>query len=702
MPKATSFISGSVQHSVYQALCARGPHIKKNLDRLLSSVPMPLDAPCLGFVCTAANHSLQAAFALIPDLNTAGQSLLKDMELLDATCKEVYAERGAVDAFDTLFGRKTKFTGWTTLAFLASNGVPITSGRLAAVGMEVGTKLVSADRKLVAQVHMLQLGTGHLDYDVSGEELVKGIHFEGMGLSDVLPWFPRAKKTYFKVLDKFSAKPPPLPPPPTIHERATAQWKAHAAYPNFKQRAGVLDKTTATELQIQRINQPAFCGAFKSNHAFRAALWFDGFSGVTFDALPEIPLAGPECTHWAICLDVTTGLLKRDMSCLSTTMPKAVGAVHCIEANMVSTTPIPEEIRAWLMERLREFPTASQLGDLLPELLTMHSAQRMYPSFQDLPLTWARWARTVGRLMVRQGADGLLTSVITGNFGNCGRSKVHYCAVAPQEIWATCKSIFPRLGFGAPVEMPPSLMHFGSSLVPTHEYVSTCDCENLKSLEQVRKMGKCSTKELFQFHNQFVKSVAFRICCLLALREANPISITANIYTHLDDSIDVDDKSTPGRRGALPIPLCSELKDLINLYFAHCDAMKSRLATKRGLAAVKKWLEAVSARSDVHLLCTIDPQSNAVHAISTHTVLKEHPELARDFGRKLLENHLRLEKLRTRDIDRVLRHENLGQESYTSVNDDSEVDWLERVTPTINTFAQAIFPKPLFGLRKKA
>jgi len=305
-------------------------------------------------------------------------------------------------------------------------------------------------------------------------------------------------------------------------------------------------------------------------------------------------------------------------------------------------------------------------------------------------------------MMVRQGVDGLLTSVVSGNFGNCGRSKVHYCAVAAHEIWETCKTIYPQLGFGAPVEMPPGLMHFGSSLVPTHEYVSACDCENLKSLEQVRRMGKCSTRELFDFHNQFVKSIAFRICCLLALREANPISITANIYTDVDDSVDVDDKSTPGRRGALPVPLCSEIKELINLYFAHCDAMKSRLATKRGLASVKKWLDAVSVRSDVHLLCTINPQSNSVQAISTHTVLKEYPELARDFGRKLLENHLRLEKLRTRDIDRVLRHENLGQESYSSVNDDSEVAWLERVTPTINKFAKAIFPDALFGLRSKA
>jgi hypothetical protein len=42
--------------------------------------------------------------------------------------------------------------------------------------MEIAIKLISKDRKLLAEAHMLQLGTGHLDYDVTGEELIKGIH----------------------------------------------------------------------------------------------------------------------------------------------------------------------------------------------------------------------------------------------------------------------------------------------------------------------------------------------------------------------------------------------------------------------------------------------------------------------------------------------------------------------------------------------
>lgn len=251
MTKPVKFAKGSAQQSIYQALCDRDLHVKKTLERLLNSVPMPLDGPCLGFVCTAAMNALEAAFALIPDLNTKGQSLLNDLKSLDTACKQVYAERGVVDAFETMTGRKTLFTGWKTLAFFSSNDLPISSARMATAGMEFALKMISNDRKLVAAVHMQQLGTGHLDYDLTSEELAKGFFFETMGLSEVLPWFTRAKKNFFRMLDAFSTNPPPLPPPPTVHERAIAQWKAHAAYPNYKQRAGVFDKTTASELHYK-------------------------------------------------------------------------------------------------------------------------------------------------------------------------------------------------------------------------------------------------------------------------------------------------------------------------------------------------------------------------------------------------------------------------------------------------------------------
>jgi hypothetical protein len=246
------------------------------------------------------------------------------------------------------------------------------------------------------------------------------------------------------------------------------------------------------------------------------------------------------------------------------------------------------------------------------------------------------------------------------------------------------------------------LLHFGTSIVPTYEFVSACDCKNLASLEQVRKMGKCSVEELLVFHNQYVKSVAFRICCLLALREANPISITACIDIKEDDSIDVADKSTPNRPGGLPIPLTQYLKELITLYFAHCRALNARLKNAKGIQAAKAWLDEIDANADTFLLCTIDTNTLAVKPLTTHNVLNEHPEIARDFGRKIVENNLRVIGIRTRDLDRVMRHENLGQESYSSVNDDSEFAWLQRVTPTLNALGSRLFPSKLFGLRSQA
>jgi hypothetical protein len=56
-------------------------------------------------------------------------------------------------------------------------------------------------------------------------------------------------------------------------------------------------------------------------------------------------------------------------------------------------------------------------------------------------------------------------------------------------------------------------------------------------------------------------------------------------------------------------------------------------------------------------------------------------------------------KVMTRDIDRVMRHEVLGQENSTSVADDSEFAWIKRVLPVIETLADKLFTQPLFGLR---
>jgi hypothetical protein len=304
--------------------------------------------------------------------------------------------------------------------------------------------------------------------------------------------------------------------------------------------------------------------------------------------------------------------------------------------------------------------------------------------------------------MLQIGIDNLLAATITGDFGITATSKLHYCSISSMEIWDACRIINEKLGFDAPSTMPSDLLNFGTGLVQTKEYVSKCDTNNLEKLEKARKMGKCKLNELLDFHNQFVICVGYRLVCILALRQANPIDISADINIKEDVTIDIDDKSTIGRPGALPIPLTDCAKNLIKLYLAHCKALLERLKKQKGTKKAQKWLSNVVNGSDDYLLCLIDSGDLRVNPLKTSDVIEAHDDLMKDFGRKIMENELRTHKQLTRDIDRYLRHEVLGQESYTSISDDTERSWVLRMLPAVEKVFSELFKKPVYGLRSSA
>ena len=698
-PTPLKFKSNPPRETVFLQLSGANSGVSRTLRRLLQTAPTPMDGACLSLVCKGAKLTLDAAFSLIPDLNEAGLKLKADIDALASECARLYSERNVFESSSTLKGRRTNYAGWFTLTYLAETTTAPSNGRLIACGLELALKLISNDRKQVAEVHMRQLVQGQIDFDISAVEFIKAVYFENMELEDQLPWFARSKKNYIRFRNAFSLTPPPPPPPPTLQERAMAQWKAHAAYPNFKHRAAVLDKTAMSELQIIHATHIGMSAEFTQRPAYTATLWFAGFTGLNFGTVGDIPLRDPDCSNWVICVDLEKGLLLRDFSCMVPTLAKARRSEYCIPATFIFATPLPTGVLALLKRRLFDFPAALTLSDLIPEILRVLSTHLLYPTTGDIPPTWARWARTVGRYMRRQGLDSLLASLLSGNFGNSGKSKLHYCSVNPEEIWTACESAYEILNFDEPVVRPPNLLHFGSNIVPTLDHVSEIDRINIELLKGLRPTGKCSTESLLKFHNCYVSSVGFRICCLLGLREANPLALLASLDEWIDTTVDIDDKSTPQRPGALPVILIKHVKTLLKLYRLHCVAIHQRLKNKPEFSDVVHWLDDVVQHRDRYLLCQICDAKHASIPLTTSMVLVDH-EIAVDFGRKILENYLRTEGAMSRDIDRTLRHEVLGQECYSSVTDDSEVAWIERVSPKLDALALRLFPNPLFGIRR--
>jgi len=683
----------------FSILCAPTSAVAGTLKQITRSVPRPVDSACLLLVIRGIQTCIQSALSLIPDLNDRGKQLLTSLDLLESACSELYSEMGIVDSFATLDRKLTQFSGWSTFAFLADNQIPSSSGRVVAAGMELVCKLVTDGNPLVAPVFMRDLARGRVDVGITSADFLNQIHYNILDSEDLPDWFARSKKNFHTLYSIFSNSPPPPPPPPTLEERVTAKWRADSAYPRFRLRAGVLDKTCLSQFQVDHILRNI--GAMQIQQGiFNVILWHAGFCGVTFNTLSEVPLRCASLTNWVICIDLEAGLLWRDFTCMARDASSLKTDGGSIAASYLFAIPIPPDVLETLRQRTIAFQSASNLGGLAPELADMNSRSCIYKASGDILPTWARWARTCGILMRKQGTDNLLAGVITGKLAHTAKSKMYYCCISHQEIWSASASIYQALKFEPPGAMPAGLLDFGASVVPNMARINELELDKLALLEGLRTMSKGDQSRVIEFHNAYVIALAFRFCCLLALRESAALNLFADIDETVDITVDIDDKTNQGKGGALPVVICQHLKDLIILYRAHCKALLARLSRTAGFEAFCDWLQEVIQGEHVPLLCTFEKYGRP-QCVGTSDVLQGHQGLAPDFGRKLQENWLRKRAVLTRDTDRQLRHEVLGQESYSSATEHTEFSWAIRVLPHLDALAEELFPNQIHGLRSK-
>lgn len=699
MPRPLSLKPRPNQHP-FAALAAPDTTTALTLDRLTRCVPRPLDSVCLLLVCQAARLCLETAFAVIPNPTAAGTKLLGDFADLAQACEKKYAEAGVTESLEMMRRRITNFPGWYTLAFIGSHQIAPENSTLLVVGMELAIKLVDAGKQPVAPEFMRSLATDQIEYSLSTDIFVKQVHFDFIDHEDLPSWFPRSKKTYWKFLSSFSETPPPPPPPPTFEERATAQLVAHAARAKFRLRASVLDTTTLSIEQVQKTFATQPDESHEALACRKAQLWLSGFSGLTWDLLPNIPLLTAELTSWVVCIDVDNGLLIRDYRVIARDASRLSARNDARPASYISTIPAPVAVWELLKMRRMCFSPSSKLGDLLPELFLHGSRTAAYETHGKFQPSWARWARTVGPFMRLQGIDNLLAAIICGNFGNTAKSKLYYCSVEPAEIWTTCNLIYEHLSLGSPVEKPAILLNFGTGAVPLITRIRQIDSVLVARAETLRPKGKAAAKSLVEYHNAYVTALAFRFIFLLALRESRQLDLWADLDEHQDVTVDIDDKHNSGLEGALPVVLSTHLKTLLRYYRLHCLALYKRLSKVGGCELACDWLEDVCNFEHVPLFCLFSATKRC-KAIATSDVIHEFIDLAPDFGRKFQENWFRTKKAVTRDLDRQMRHEVLGQESYASTSAHSEFNWVHRILPLLDDMASSTFEPSLFGLRTK-
>jgi hypothetical protein len=689
----------AVSHStVALALRASDSPARRPFGRLCTASPPPLEHAMLQAVISGACTALSDAFGLLRQPNAAALCLKEELDLLQSACANEYARRsGLVDATDGLSGRLRANPAWSLLSRIGVLQADAQHPSITAAGLEL----------MLSLQHQKPMATSFCNgvrVALDDEELAL-ISLESLlrpQEDQKFPhWIKHCRRIFAEFFAAFDEAPPPPLPPRSFEDRARTELACRAAFAPYRRRAGILDDTCLSCAQILAAVSHAGPGAFRSQEERETALWITGMSGLFATSTQYIPLSTACSIDWVVSYDVDAGILRRDYSSLAPDAARPRPGVGT-PASFVAMTPAPKRVHEELKRCALAAPSARELGDLIPALRRISPRDLVNPDLADLAPSFARWSRSLGPLSLQVGLDTLLAGLNCGDLGVTARSKLHYCLVSADELWSSAARLYAEIGWDYPVALPSGGLPFGATVVPAASTLAQLDQDAWQWVEAVRPPKRLAHEALLlEFHNRYVRAFAARLAVWVSLRPAAELSLRASIDERFDLCVDLLEKSSAGRVGALPAVICDAMRAGLANYREHCKALLERLRTFGWSGSVVAWLEGVKKREDVPLLCTIHDRQR-LSPQSTHELRKTLPgaiQLSADWGRKFMENHLRQAGAQSRDIDRHQRHEVLGQEQDTSIADSCEVDWVRRLKPVLDQTSQSLFRSPLSGLR---
>jgi hypothetical protein len=493
--------------------------------------------------------------------------------------------------------------------------------------------------------------------------------------------------------------------PPSFRHRARGQLRAAAEFPSPTHRGALLDHRHLSPNPFQRacnlVREWQEADDWRGVYAVVTAV-----SHLSIDLVGQIPLSSTDQDGaWLVQIDDGSGCVRTDFSFLVPGAAKGEACSQAVPSSFVTTTFLPSKAARSLRSRRLLYPGATTLADLYPEAPPTGTRDAIFQSNDEIKPSWARWTASFGVYMRRAGHDNLLSSIASNDFGHVPKSKIFYAAASHREIRQASDSFYQTLGWGPAESDHDNNMAFGSRVVPAEGAVRRAFDVLVSDLAAARPRRHSTANEVIEFHNQYAKVVAFQLAVVLALRESKSYCLFADLDESVDLWLDIEDKSTPGPDGALPVPLCSHVRRCIGQYRSHCAALVHRLRrTGHAKTAVFQWAHAVSQRERVPLLC-IATSPDSVEALGSHAVFGRLPSshaLPSDVGRKVLENEGRHYGLRSGDIDALLRHDVLGQSRAASSSDFLLIEWVRRVTPFLDSLAASTFgARQQVGLTKE-
>ena len=709
-------------------------------------IPAPIYRPCESLAYRGCAKAFETATNFLNTPNALAIGVLAEMEALDQACTNIYEENSLKDDYRRDIRSLANHQQWKALCAVGEYSETECQAERAAIGVNIGLAWVGEKKMAVGHMRrivdafektLLTLDDLNHLLTLSNDERAKYIK--------LIPWFKQFNLFLEDFRQVFDEQPNARSPGKTVDQKVRGEMSCRAAFACAEHRAGILDEQCLTKRQTANIIKYDFAAPFRSQSARRVAIWLIGFSGLNTNTVKDIPIIqGPPLElvdDWAIKYDLITGILLRDYSTLAKDSADPEG-VQAEPAGYVFPLPAPVNIHEDIKTLLVELPDDGEpvtFGKLIPELKSIQPQSTIYPSTDQFPPSWAKLSYTVGPLLVEEGMDSLVAGALVGNLGIPIKSKVFYARVTPTEVWNGARHAYRIMRLSEPVDMPQNLLAFGARVVSSTQTLRDLDVANIEKLEDLRKKLLYANSGnrlsvLLNLHNGYSLALGYRLMIRLSLRGAAEFPLRASLLASTQLTADIREKASAGRRGGVAAIITKDTRTELVLYQKNCEALYARLVKMEFKGVAMQWLRDVIDSKDVSLLVAIS-ETGAINPLSTKQVVDSvgtSSKLAKDFGRKWMENALRAtgysDKVtstspaqtsasdevhvktknsaicagcRTEDIDQGLRHEAAGRETTTAISDSCERTWAKRMGPAMDRATKAIFNQPLFGLRKK-
>lgn len=651
----------------------------------------PPGAPAQLLVARGMQHCLRAA------IETLGPTDSRPAELLETICGlvtklEVQMEdTGEVESLQAAYGLKSKYPGWSALCASGTRDHALAHTYLGLKVLKALHKEQPLGPAASSRFHALLDGP-----DLNREQLHSLLTDSPCTEEEDHGAVADLRRTYRQVLRAYLVD--TTPPPTSGRSRVTGQLLDGVLAATAARRAGA---STHRELSPGQMSLAlAHIEQGLTNDTLTGCLGvLVAISGFTPDLLHATPLAGPARPDAAdLYLGLGQGMLSIDHSGL--VREAATAQPGCMPASLICAKPLPVQLQQNLLKRRAQRPDATSLADLYPGVPCPASDEPVYPSPDMICPSWARFRNSLGAYLRSQGLDSLMASVISGRFWHIPKSKLYYMSLHRDELWAGFDRFYALAGWGDAVA-PQAGPGFGSAVVPTIEAVKAHDLVLLRACVDFDPGKHAGLARLIEHHNHFMQLIGFRLSCLLALRESAGIDLTAGVDERESRWVPVYDKDV---LHPLPMPISAFTRETMRAVRVHCRALRGRLtAQNEGKSALARWCQAVSNHEAVPLLQQARSTSE-LFALPTRTFLQPHddtPRLPPDFGRKLMENELRRQGLRSNEVDAFLRHDVEGQSMLSSTaHHQRQATWV-RTTQAVDRVAALCFGAVVYGLARE-